>query len=149
NPFSDTWEWNGTSWQIAAMGGPGLRYGHRMAYDTVLHVTIMEGGDSPSTGMPQGDRWRWNGSGWSSITLSGGTAMAFFGMAYDVPAARTVLFGGFGAGNVLSGTTRFFDSATSSESIAATTGPSARAYVAMAYDSQRNRTVLFGGNDGA
>src|SRR5690242_10167971 len=39
-----TWEWNGSSWALAAAMLPGGRMYHGMTYDPVRHVTLLFGG---------------------------------------------------------------------------------------------------------
>src|SRR5437773_1209062 len=66
-------------------------------------------------------------------------------MAYDVARNVTVLFGGYysdGAGHDLRDTWEWNGSAWTQR---ASSGPSARAYHAMAYDAARGVTVLFSG----
>jgi hypothetical protein len=49
---SDVWKWNGTTWTNitpAGAGGPGLRYGHSMAYFKDRNVTIVFGGLNQSS----------------------------------------------------------------------------------------------------
>ncbi|MCH8271508.1 MAG: hypothetical protein IH985_09915 [Planctomycetes bacterium] len=52
----ETWEWDGTSWTLAATTGPSPRNRHAMAYDSVRGVTVLFGGDD---GAPNGETWEW------------------------------------------------------------------------------------------
>jgi hypothetical protein len=68
-------------------------------------------------------------------------------MVYDEAIGKTVLFGGRQFGDFsLQGDTWTWDGQLWVQ--AATTGPSARELMAMAYDSVRHRVVLFGGTGG-
>lgn len=67
------------------------------------------------------------------------------GAAFDTAAARLVLFGGIGGGG-FTGDTWLRDGTTNAWTLGAA-GPSPRVFMAMAYDSTRNVTVLFGGRD--
>jgi hypothetical protein len=68
-------------------------------------------------------------------------------IAYDSQRARIVVFGGGVYGVGYGGDTWEWDGTTGIWTQVATTGPAARKGHAMAYDSQRGRTVLFGGFD--
>ena len=40
----DTWEYDGTTWQLRAIAGPSPREAHAMAYDSIRGVTVLYGG---------------------------------------------------------------------------------------------------------
>jgi hypothetical protein len=64
-------------------------------------------------------------------------------MTWDPVRQRALLFGGEGGGN--QGDTWEYAPATATWTLRATTGPTARAYSCMAFDTARMVTVLFGG----
>ncbi len=84
---------------------------------------------------------------WNQVAYSGGPgprvghAMEFD--SRDLPSAGSILFGGYD-GSILFGDTWRWDGATWTQ--LATTGPSARWYHSMVFDSSRGRVVLFGGS---
>jgi hypothetical protein len=70
-------------------------------------------------------------------------------MAYDSGRNRTVLFGGGNGSGSIFGDTWEWNGANAAWTQVASTGPQSRFRHAMAYDSGRNRTVLFGGYNGS
>lgn len=140
----NTWEWNGSIWTSRNDNSPGLRDSGAMAYDAKRGTTVIFGGaDWPNT---KGDTWEWNGSAWTPIGVTGPTSRKGHAMAYDSARGRTVLFGGIDnlAPDDIDGETWEFDGQRWEQR--STTGPSPRANHAMAFDSWRNVTVLFGGS---
>jgi hypothetical protein len=143
-PRTDTWEWNGTAWSRVSTTGPADRGSNRMAYDAGRQRTMLS---TFRRLEPNADRtyptelWEWNGSSW---TLVPGTAPSIS------PIQPVVGLGSLGGlmmydGGVLQGAASTWVWQNSTWSRAATTGPSLRNGHALAYDSARNRVVLFGG----
>src|SRR5260221_6832669 len=118
-----------------------------MAYDARRGRVVLFGG-SGSQGV-LGDTWEWDGSAWALQRASGPSPRAEMAMAYDSARGRVVLFGGVnfsGPAPVEFADTWEWDGTTwRSNSIA---GPPARQSHAMAYDSARRVTVMFGGLSG-
>jgi len=88
---------------------------------------------------------------WTQVGTGGLSGIQGHAMAYDSQHGRTVLFGGFAAtnnGGVFTGLflSNTLGGAGGSWGVIAGTGPSPRSGAAMAHDSQRGRTVLFGGS---
>lgn len=134
--LGDTWEWNGRKWLQVASTGPSAGGLRAMAYDSQRGKTVLFGGGT----------WEWDGALWVQVATSGPAPRKMHTMAYDSQRGRTVLFGGDGnpvIGSPYRGDTWEWDGIIWSQ--VASTGPSARALHAMAYDSRRGRTVLFGG----
>jgi hypothetical protein len=142
----ETWEWNGTAWTQRQVSGPSARVYHAMAYDSARGVTVLFGG----AGGGGNDTWEWDGATWTQRQVNGPSPRQSHAMAYDSARGVTVLFGGV---NVPSGTRnneiwewdgtawsqRQFDPGYPA--------PYPRDSVAMAYDSARAVTVLFGGEN--
>ncbi len=141
--YDDTWEWNGIKWNqistfyvppVNSIDGPPC-----MAYDAARGEIVLF--TSP------GETWSYNGSNW--IQKSPATSPAtrdYAAMAYDPIREKIVMFGGYD----LSGPTYYdetweWDGTDWSLITPATTTPSARWGVAMAYDG--NGIMMFGGND--
>ncbi|HLG19827.1 MAG TPA: immunoglobulin domain-containing protein [Bdellovibrionota bacterium] len=55
---TETWAWNGTSWEIVATTGPGARWHPAMAYDSARASVVLFGGSDPvETNLT--DTWEW------------------------------------------------------------------------------------------
>lgn len=129
---------------------PSPRTYHAMAYDANQGVTVLFGGKyNDGTDHFYNDTWEWNGTIWISKGTSGPSPRGSHAMAYDDSREVIVLFGG-----------RYYDGSTTyyygdtwewngiSWTQVETSGPSPRQFHAMAYDSMRGVTVLFGGSYG-
>ncbi len=143
----DTWELGAAGWSQVATEGPPARSGHAMAYDSQRHVVVLFGG-TYGTKSDLGDTWEWNGTVWTRRAASGPLPRHFHGMAYDSQRGVTVLFGGTNSGGssiTYFGDTWEWNGTTWTQR--ATSGPTTNfGKAAMAYDSQRARTVLFTGD---
>jgi hypothetical protein len=140
----DIWEWDGTSWQQSSVSGPTNSIALGVAYDektAAMYVFSMAVGGGPPSAA------RWNGA-----TLTAAAAAA----PPCVPIPRQFAALGSTPGGFLyyvhscdqSGTTILpqtwrFDGTTWTR--VAGTQPSVRYNAAMAYDRDRSRVVLFGG----
>lgn len=143
--FGDTWEWDGVTWSLRSTVGPSARYYTAMAYDELRGVTVLFGGVGGV-----GDTWEWDGVAWVQRSDSGPTTLDSHQLVYDNHRGVTVLFGGAGCpGQNTSrcGDTWEWDGIT--WELRSSTGPSPRREHAMAYDSARKITVLYGGSDGS
>jgi hypothetical protein len=127
---------------------PGVRNAHAAAYDSRHYALLLFGGATATD--VRADLWRWRDGTWRLSPATGPKPRTFPAMAYDSARGEVVLFGGspvlFGDGTtaptmlddtwVLRGDewVRVFGA-----------GPGPRAEAAVAYDSRRGRTVMFGG----
>lgn len=148
--FSDTWEWDGTAWarRFPADSPPALT-NLAMAYDSVRGVTVLFGG---YTSTALSTTWEWDGTNWTQrLPANSPPARSRHAMAYDSARGVTILFGGYVVGSggtiVALGDTWEWDG-TSWTQRAPASIPNGRYHHAMAYDSMRQVTVLFGGNAG-
>lgn len=145
--LGDTWEFDGASWTQVASTGPGGREGHGMAYDPVRHATVVYGGYLGVTG-PVGDTWEWDGAEWTNpaVTSPAGTRIEH-GMVFHPALGRVVSVGGTNS-NTAAPQVRTWQWTGDSWSVVGTPPalPPARSFSAMAYDSQRQRTVMYGGS---
>ncbi len=142
--FGDTWEWDGVQW-TSLNAGPRPRVEHALAFDSARGVTVLHGGMAPESGGVFSDTWEWDGTGWTymgNTAASGGVAKVVSGhsLAYDAARARTLLFGAFTDTALWDGNTWVYPAPPVQP-------PQPRAGTAMAYDSVRDVTVLFGGGD--
>jgi hypothetical protein len=121
---------------------PGARTFAALAYDSARGVSVLFGGNDGSW---LGDTWEWNGSAWSLRATSGPSPRRNAGLAYDSARGVTVLFGGYYYDDKdhYLGDTWEWDGTTWSERVVP--GPPARTRHALAFDSTRARTVLYGG----
>jgi hypothetical protein len=144
--LADTWEWDGSTWiqRTPAVSPPG-RSGHAMVYDSVRRRVVLFGGNG-TPWVLYGDTWEWDGSTWvQRMPGASPPASTSHAMAYDSFRAEVVLFGTPDALG-LSGGMWVWDGSTWIERTPqATPTPPGRGEHVMAYDSTRDRVVLFGG----
>jgi hypothetical protein len=132
----DTWEWDGSNWQLVSTTGPSARYGHAMAYDSARGKVVMFGGNGVTN-----DTWEWDGSSWQLASTTGPSARSYHAMAYDSARGNILLFGGS------SGSDETWEWDGNKWQQVMDASPSERRMHAMAYDSGRGKAVLFGGRD--
>jgi hypothetical protein len=145
------WEWDGISWLDRSPPPGPFYYGvasSAMAYDSLRQRTVSFGG---SDGFGPTGTWEWDGANWFSASAAVNPPYRMeHAMAYDSARQRVVLFGGSRYSVVipLLGDTWEYDG-TNWMQIPSASGPSPRFGHAMAYDSARQRIVLFGGFNGS
>lgn len=143
--LSDTWEYNGATWNQITGQSPQRRDSHAMVFDSQRGLTVLFGGYSAS-GSRLNDTWEYTGT-WHQVSLSQSPLGRYHhAMAYDVSRNRTVLFGGLDGSDVVLSDTWEYDG-TTWHVITPTQSPPARHNHSMAYDSNRGVTVLFGGEN--
>ena len=154
----ETWAYDsGTdAWtNMAPTTAPPARLGGRMVYDAEFDRIILFGGHSLA-GDIYGDTWAYDyeSNTWTAMTPAGRPSPRVWqAMAYDVESHRTVLFGGDpGTGDISwddFGDTWTYDFANDNwTNMNPAQGPEPRAFAGAAYDSEWDRTVLFGGGNG-
>jgi hypothetical protein len=136
---SDTWEYDGTAWQqITPPSGPTGRVHHTLAYDPASSRVLLFGGGQPATG-DKGDTWAWNGAAWTSAAAEiAPRTHAKLGLT----SRGVILFGGLGSSLP---TLLLQNSQWQPDN--QPNAPGARYLTAMAYDPERNVTVLYGGGN--
>lgn len=135
-----------TFWTQASISGPAGRWSPAMAFDSLRGQSVMFGGYGPFPGY-QGDAWSWDGATWS-LAPTGPSPRAGHAMVYDNQRDRIVLFGGDATPNpsiLATPSNETWEFNGLSWSLVSTNGPPARTGHKMAFDSQRGRTVMFGG----
>lgn len=145
--LDDTWEWNGTRWTEVFTSGSFIRSEHAMCFDREDGVAVMFGGLIGSS-THQRDTWTWSGTAWRLAAQTGPPARQAHGLVFDSGRNRTVLFGGrLGNNNssleIAGDTWEWNGSAWEQFDVI---GPSPRLDPAMAFDSRRGVTVVFGGS---
>ena len=123
-----------------------------MAFDQAHSRVVAFGGtcDSALCGFNEflADTWLWDGTNWTMAATSGPVGRRDASMAYDTFRGQIVLFGG--QTQISSGEmpylndTWLWNGTTWSQDLPSMV-PSAREFVAMAYDAARSQVVLFGG----
>ncbi len=139
--YSDTWEWDGTNWtQVSDTGPPGLAR-HAMAYDSERGVTVLYAGEKLNGRYWQKtrDTWEWDGSNWTLRATDGPLNEAGHAMTYHAAGHAVIMRGAEWPSTWAWNGERW--------RLLTTSGPSRRFDFSMCYDSQRQRTVLFGGWD--
>ena len=139
--FNDTWEWDGSEWTQVADTGPSKRYTHVMAYNSAKQNILLFGGYDGDNSL--GDTWELNKNMWKQLQNTG--PLTAYGAMTDSQKG-IILFGGSQGGtstspensNTWRWTGKFWVQVQDM-------GPSARQRHSMAYDSERDRIVLFGG----
>ena len=139
--------WDGTSWQpIGPLDNDDGRRFAAMAPLPGRGEVVVHNGRGSGSATPLASGRVWNGWGWASRssasapTAREGGAAAWIGGSY-----RSVLtYGGRNGGTFYSSTHRL-NQTTNSWRQLPVSGPQARALHAMAWDSTRNRVVLYGG----
>ena len=142
--LADTWEWDGTNWvQASPSSPPSARMDHALAHDDIRGRTVLFGGYSGSF---LSDTWEWDGAAWSLLTPATNPApRVHHAMAYDSTRGVVILVGGDAnifyswrsdhwEWNGLNWTLR-----------ASQQPPLERMGHGIAFDSGRQRMVLFGG----
>ena len=151
---SRIWLWQGSGWRDLGPLGVTARSLAACTWDGKRKQLLVQGG-ALSIEKPGGDvDWKvdgrtlaWNGKDWRVVREGGPSPRDHHAMVFDSVRGKVVLFGGGDADP--SGRADFFgdtwewDGQTWTR--VASTGPPARVHFAMAFDPERERTVLVGG----
>ncbi|MFY9343405.1 MAG: kelch repeat-containing protein [Planctomycetota bacterium] len=122
---------------------------HAIAFDSTRARTVLFGGASGFFSPSFADTWELINGAWVNVSPTAGpAARSGHRMVFDSQRQRIVLFGGAlnTSSGALAGDTWEWDGVTWTEVAATGFGPSPRAGHFMAYDSHRDRTVLYGGS---
>jgi hypothetical protein len=153
----ETWRFNGISWLLLSPPNrPSAREGSAMVFDKQYSRAVLFSGYSGLTGPGiiggyENATWNYVSSSWSTARLTGPAPRAGHVMVYEqLPIGKTLLFGGSNRPNLSVPTTRLGDTWEWNATAATWTqinvaGPEPRDAAAMAYDTLRQRAVLFGG----
>ncbi len=146
---NDTWELDGNDWKLLATTGtpPSARHEHAMAYDAARRRIVLFGGEAGPTRMNDTYEYNPETKVWSSISVAHVPPVrARHSMVYDSLRKRIVMYGGVSSSpnpTFLSDTWEY--DGTDWTQIPTTADAGARESFGMAYDSVRQRTLLFGG----
>lgn len=126
--LSDTWMWDG-DWE-RGLGGTSLPPDSTIVYDRARQETVLVGAQQT---------WTWDGA-WTQATTTVDPGPSTGVGVYDSVRDRVLLY------DQHAGTTWEWDGGLWQLVAAAADGPPARRGAALAYDRDRNRTLLFGGS---
>ncbi len=143
----DLWQFTSGAWRELAAGvAPPARRDHGAVFQEGLGATIVFGGRALA-GTALDDTWAWDGRAWTQLRPAV-RPPARASAALAAHAQSIVLFGGeAGPPQRDLGDTWTFDGAAWTQASGA--APAPRRAHAMAHDSRRERSVLFGGWSGA
>lgn len=132
-----TWLWDGNSWQQSPATGPVERTHHSLVFDAASRRVLVFGGRSSTTTL--GDTWAWNGTAWEQAAAA--TTPRSHARLGATSAGVILVGGGQGeTGAQLNG---------GAWSAMPGSGPGPRYLPGVAYDADRQVTVLFGGGNPA
>ncbi len=140
--LDSTVAFDGQTWIRFAGSGPSERQNAVLCQDPIRGSLLLFGGRA-SDGSLLGDTWRYQDGAWSQLAVPGPSARWLAAMVFDSGRDTAVLHGGNTARGATAETLEY--SAQGWRRVSAS-GP-LRANHAMAYDSLRRVTVLFGGYD--
>jgi hypothetical protein len=141
--LADLWAWDGTSWQQRTPGGtaPGALGSGVMWFDPLRGETLLYGGSDGTTSQVQ--LFAHAGGAWSSRAAATMVPRVEMGAVFHESQGVGLVFGG------ADGTTAYADTwawnGGSWSALSPSTAPTGRAGLAIAYDSWRDETVVFGG----
>ena len=141
--FNDIWKFDNNGWSKIAYAGDE-RSGIRLAYDTKRNRIYSFGGFSNNGSLD--DLRILENNQWQTISHLPEMKAAESGFVYDIARDKFVAFGGSAARGLVNNTTWEWDG--SSWKKFEGKSPDGRQAFAMAYDSKRNKTILYGGADG-
>jgi hypothetical protein len=139
---------DGAKWSTLEGPGPGARDHHAGAYDEARERFVLFGGQ-PTPGKQHGDTWEFDGATWCQVGVGASTMPApriHHAMAYDAALEKVILFGGCDAKREFGDTWEWNGTAWRLAAAESADGPSPRTGARMAFDSGRERVVLFGGS---
>ena len=147
-----TWTFETGTWKQIGTGGPQL-HGIHLAYDSKADRLLTFGGDHIFTdGTFFDDTWVYDpgASRWTKRhPAPSPPARSYYATAYDARADRLILYGGENVnhGDYFADTWAYSFGTNRWTQMRPKESPPARDYSVMAYDSVRDRILLFGGAD--
>lgn len=134
-------------WVQVTNVAPSARRSGAAAFDPISNRVLIYGGLTATPSQSTDEMWTFNGQ-WTQLQPVGATPRWGHQMVTDTANNRLITFGGRSPTiSALANDTRSWDGSTWNV-IATANAPSPRFLHGMAYDSNRNVVVLFGGRDG-
>lgn len=145
----DTWEFDGTNWKAVTGTQPPERDWHQMAFEPITQKVVMFGGHDYRRHSNNGpgawdDMWTYDGTNWTAVT-SARLPPKRFGHAM-VASPLLVVTGGVTPGVSYNDMWRF--DGTNWNAVMPAQQAGQRNWPVVAFDSDRRRHVLHGGNPG-
>jgi hypothetical protein len=138
--------------EMVEIGSVTKRSRHAMAYDAARGVTVLFGGmvPGPTNMVPNNETWEWDGVQWLLRSVTGPSPRSGHVMVYDSHRGVVTLYGGSTSLDPAAVPPHDRDETWEWDgdqwTLVATVGPGGKRNTAMAFDSVRGRTVLFGGS---
>lgn len=142
NTLNETWVFDGACWQkVIPSISPAPRLGAAVAYDPLLGKTLMIGGRTQMSGLPDypEDAWSWDGTTWTQI--SGAPQLDFPVASFDASHQVVVVYGFGSTGPPQTWTWN----GTTWQQKAPRQSPSVDSQSAMCFDHSTNKILLYGG----
>jgi hypothetical protein len=144
------WAWTGSTWSVSPAHEPGWRTLPALAFDTRRGVLVLFGGlrkhgQRAYAESAESDTWEWDGERWERRDVNSPGPIDHHAMVWDDARGVLVVQGGASGGQIHGGDTWTFDGERWALAADSAAGPGPRVHHAMAYDSRRQRVVLFGG----
>ena len=145
---NDTQEWTGTAWQtVVTANAPSARHVYGFAFDSLRNRAVLFGGRTNTQTLA--DTWEYDGTNWTQrTTFNVPPARQEMCMVYDASLRRVVLFGGYDQSSMAIYNDTWLYDGVDWQQVTPATAPTPRYRMAAAYDSLRQRTVLYGGFNG-
>ncbi len=144
---AETWEFDGTDWRqiVTVTSPPALNQTMgAMVYDSARGRVVVFATENPTKTL-----WEFDGTDWTAMSYAGGLfpSRCCTRATFDAKRNKTVIFGGFRVG-FMNDTWEFDGTGWIEIVTSPTSTPSVRREVSMAYDAERQQTVVVGGWDG-
>ena len=148
--YSATWayDFDSNTWSDRAPPTrPVARNYQGMAYDAESDQLILFGGGTLNADFADTWAYDFNTNAWTNMQPTRApSARSYHGMVYDSQSDRVILFGGSGSGTTGDAETWSYDfNSNSWTNMNSHAPPLARSRHGLAYDSESDRTILFGG----
>ena len=142
--LADTWTWDGVDWTLKTPAtSPPARRDTTLAYDLARGRVVLFGGriGAFTSAAQINDTWEWDGTNWLQIQTANSPSPRSTPLTYDITRGRIVLFSGTSAND-----TWEYDGVDWTQ-VNPLVSPPARNLHQLAYDLDRSRVVMYGGND--
>lgn len=145
-PTGDTWEYDGSTWNLINQEGPSKRNGAAISYDKSRNVIVLFGGSTGRNGYGsgKGETWFLENHEWTKLDILQPTNI--FNASMVNSKDGTIRFGGWNGERRINET--WILEVNQWTMLNPKQSPPARNHTAMVYDSQNDQIILYGGHDG-
>ncbi|MFN7971656.1 MAG: kelch repeat-containing protein, partial [Acidobacteriota bacterium] len=148
-PLEDTWQYDG-AWTDVGQPPAGflVNSGAAAAYDSARDRLVLYGGQG-FVASASNQTWEYDGAAWQPGPASPPALgwRIYHSMGFDARRGRVMLFGGDAQGSTTNSDTWEYDGTSWSPAAPPPPGLAPRQLAAMAYDTARQRMVMFGGSE--